>query len=335
MILSFGEILLRINPDSNGEWINTNTLQVYPGGAELNVATALAKWKVPVSYCTAMPDNFISRQLIQYIGSLQIDTSTILYHPGKIGLYYLQEANNKHSEDIIYDRQYSSFYNLQPGLIDWEKVLQGIRWFHFNTQSLSLNHHAAAVCEEALKACKKKSITVSIDLNYDTRHWQHSKNAYGVVQQLLPYCDIIMGNIWAVEAVLDIPIPANIHSISIKENYLQQAKNASEKIIKNFPECKVVAHPFLLKKNKMECFATLFGNNNFYSSATYSSDTITDKSGCIDSFMAGLIYGVYNHLPFQQLINFATGAAFQKLFIKGEAINKRVDDIKSFIRDYH
>lgn len=335
MILSFGEILLRISPDENGAWINKNALQVYAGGAELNVATALAKWKVPVSYCTAMPDNFISKQLIQHIASLQIDTSTIFYHSGKMGLYYLPEANNNHNEDIIYDRQHSSFYNLRPGIIDWEKVLQGIRWFHFNTQSLSLNDHVAAVCEEALKACKKKSITVSVDLNYDARHWQHSKSVNEIMPQILQYCDIIMGNIWNIEAMLNIPVPANAPSISTKDNYLQQAKNASEKIIKNFPDCKVVAHPFLLKKNRTECFATLFGNNNFYCAATYSSEKITDKSGCTDSFMAGLIYGIYNHLPFQQLINFATGAAFQKLFIKGEAMNKTVDEIKSFLQHYH
>ncbi|MGN6210906.1 hypothetical protein [Parafilimonas sp.] len=82
-------------------------------------------------------------------------------------------------------------------------------------------------------------------------------------------------------------------------------------------------------------FLNFVDNNNFYSSATYSSDTITGKSGCIDSFMAGLIYGIYNHLPFQQLINFAAGAAFQKLFIKGEAMNKTVDEIKSFLQHYH
>ncbi|SFQ32406.1 PfkB family carbohydrate kinase [Parafilimonas terrae] len=335
MILSFGEILLRMSPDENGEWINKNTLPVYAGGSELNVAMALAKWKIPVSYCTALPGDFLSKQLIHYIASQKIDVSTIIQNAGKPAFYYLKEGKDKYNEDVVYDRLHSSFYNMQPGMIDWDKTLQGVRWFHFSAVLSLLNKQVATVCEEALKACEKKSITVSIDLNGNAEAWQHDKNAGGIIQPLLKYCDIVAGNIHNVEAMLHIPVAANVHSISTKDNYLLQAKNASEKIMQNFPRCKVVAHPFMLKKDKLEYFATIFGNNNFYNSATYSTDNIIDKSGTGDSFMAGIIYGVYNHLPLQQLINFAAGAAFQKLFIKGEAMNKTVDEIKNFIRDYH
>ncbi|MEJ0080981.1 MAG: hypothetical protein WDM78_08565 [Puia sp.] len=33
---------------------------VFLGGAELNVATALSGWGLPVSYCTTLPDNYLS-----------------------------------------------------------------------------------------------------------------------------------------------------------------------------------------------------------------------------------------------------------------------------------
>ena len=51
MVLCFGELLLRLAPDATGKWIKENALDTYLGGAELNTATALAKWKVPVCYC--------------------------------------------------------------------------------------------------------------------------------------------------------------------------------------------------------------------------------------------------------------------------------------------
>jgi 2-dehydro-3-deoxygluconokinase len=41
-VLTFGELLLRLSPDANGNWLNKNQLSVHVGGAELNVATALA-----------------------------------------------------------------------------------------------------------------------------------------------------------------------------------------------------------------------------------------------------------------------------------------------------
>ena len=52
-ILCFGELLLRFSPAPRGGWLKSNTLPVYLGGAELNVATALGKWNAPASYCSA------------------------------------------------------------------------------------------------------------------------------------------------------------------------------------------------------------------------------------------------------------------------------------------
>jgi len=53
-VLSFGELLLRMCPDAGGNWLNENLLPFYVGGAELNVATALALWDVPSRYFTAL-----------------------------------------------------------------------------------------------------------------------------------------------------------------------------------------------------------------------------------------------------------------------------------------
>ena len=67
MVLCFGEILLRFAPDAGGIWLDQSVLDVYTAGSELNVASALAKWKVPVCYLTALPDNFLSKELIKKI----------------------------------------------------------------------------------------------------------------------------------------------------------------------------------------------------------------------------------------------------------------------------
>ena len=132
MVLSFGELLLRLAPDTKSDWLSKNALDVYLGGSEMNVAAALAKWRVPISYCTAVPRNFLSSQLIQIIEEQNINTSTILYDGSKIGLYYLQKGAEIQDAEVIYDRAYSSFYELKPGMINWDNVLQGIRWFHFS-----------------------------------------------------------------------------------------------------------------------------------------------------------------------------------------------------------
>src|SRR6187402_3692912 len=86
-ILSFGELLLRITPDAGGEWLNNNRLPFYLGGAELNVATALALWDLPSEYFTALPRNGISAQIVSSLEKKNIGTSGIHYGDGRLGLY--------------------------------------------------------------------------------------------------------------------------------------------------------------------------------------------------------------------------------------------------------
>ena len=56
MVLSFGELLLRICPNAKGA--NQEPFSI--GGAEANVATSLALWNIPSAYITALPKNFLT-----------------------------------------------------------------------------------------------------------------------------------------------------------------------------------------------------------------------------------------------------------------------------------
>ncbi len=66
-VLSFGELLLRLSPDMEGQWLTNAAMPIHVGGAELNVARALALWKIPVKYCTGLPDNYLSQQLVNQL----------------------------------------------------------------------------------------------------------------------------------------------------------------------------------------------------------------------------------------------------------------------------
>jgi len=143
-----------------------------------------------------------------------------------------------------------------------------------------------------------------------------------------------MGNVWSAESMLDIPVQADLIELKKRDAYLQQARQTSEKITELFPKCKVVANTFRFDRDAINYYGTLFTNQHFYTSAEYKSDAVIDKVGSGDCFMAGLIYGMYNHLPFQQTINFSAAAGFMKLFIKGDCTDKSVEEIRSFMQHY-
>ena len=329
-ILSFGELLLRITPDAGGEWLKQNSLPFYVGGAELNVATALALWGLPSKYFTALPDNGLSAQIIKYLNEKDIDTSPVFFGDGRLGLYFLTSGQDLKHDALIYDRADSAFAKLKPGMVDWDKVLEGVTWFHFSAICPAISQNVANVCEEVLQAASAKGITISVDLNYRSKLWKYGKAPREVMPGMAKYCDLIMGNVWAAETMLGIPVMPDIHESGQQSIYLKEALNSSENIMQQFSKCKAVANTFRFDaSSEINYYTTLYTGGKFYNSRTWQTTEVTDKVGSGDCFMAGIIYGFCNGLQPAETLEFATAAAFEQLFVKSDATDKTVEEIKS------
>lgn len=334
-VLSFGELLLRISPDIDGAWLKENNLPFYVGGAEANVAAALALWGVPSAYLSAVPDNFMSRQVVAYLDQLNIDTAPMQYLGERIGLYYLPNGKDLKNAGVIYDRNYSSFSTLKTGMINWDAVFEGITAFHFSAICPALNEDVAGVCEEALKAASDRNIRISLDLNFRSKLWKYGKDPIDVMPLLAPYCDLIMGNIWAAENMLGIPVPAGLVEADLKENYLEQAEITSKAIMKAFPKCTSVANTFRFDfKTGVKYYSTLYTNHELFVSKEYRAEKITGKIGSGDCYMAGLIYGFYHQLGPSDILGFATKAAFAKLFTSTDFSTTKIEDIQPMVQPY-
>jgi len=329
-VLSFGELLLRICPDEDGQWLKENNLPFYIGGAEANVATALALWGVPSAYLTGLPDNYISEQLVAYLKSRRIQTNSIIYHGERIGLYYLLKGKDLKHAGVIYDRNGSAFAALTPGMIDWDTVFEDVSWFHFSAICPAINQAVADVCEEALKVAAQKGITISLDLNYRAKLWKYGKEPVEVMPALAQHCDLIMGNIWAAHTMLGISLDENLIASRDKESMVEHARTTSEEIIARFPRCNTVANTFRFDRERhgIQYYTTLYTGGNLTVSNVYEAADIVDKVGSGDCFMAGLIYGFYNNLALSQTLELATLAAYKKLFISSDATTTPIAELK-------
>ncbi|HET6256589.1 MAG TPA: sugar kinase [Puia sp.] len=371
-VLSFGELLLRICPDVEGNWLEENSLPFYVGGAEANVATALALWGIPSAYLTVLPDNMMARQLSAYLEERGIDTSRVLYQGERLGLYYLPKGKDLKNAAVIYDRAHSSFSALKPGMIDWGRVLEGVGWLHFSAISPALNPGVAAVCEEAVKAANGKDITVSVDLNYRAKLWQYGVAPTAVMPGLVEHCDLVMGNLWAAERMLGIPVDVELTERGRKEDFLEHARQSSEQIVSRFPRVRHVAKTFRFDRGEkgIHYYTTFYSaggasrgsagessrgsaggsKGELYCSREYTSDAIVDKVGSGDCYMAGLIRGLYrgeeedklkpgrvgevNLEQVADVVEFATAAAFFKLFIPSDATDQPAEDIEKFMMNH-
>jgi len=335
-VLCFGELLLRLPPAHGGVWLKDNQMPVFIGGAELNVATALSVWGIPVKYFTALPDNIISKDIIAYLEEKKIDTSAIQLSGERIGLYYLQQGADMKSAENVFDRKNSSFATQKTGIVNWDEVLDDVSWFHFSAIAPAVSETAAALCAEGLAAAHKKGITISVDLNHRKLLWQYGKKAAEVMTALAKYCTVIMGNVWSANSLLEIPVDDNIHKKGQQLDYLLQATNTAKNIFEKFPNCKWVANTFRFDGNndKIEYYAALNTVGEQSVSPLFKTESIVERVGSGDCFMAGLIYGIIHKHTSKDIISTAAGAAFCKLQEVGDATNNSIQHIQKIVNRF-
>jgi 2-dehydro-3-deoxygluconokinase len=164
-----------------------------------------------------------------------------------------------------------------------------------------------------------------------------------------------MGNLWAAEKMLGIPVDTVLTGTDRKEDYLEHARLTSKQIMAKFPRVKQVAKTIRFDRGAtgIQYYTAFYARNGgeagsrngaagsgdggggqLYSSREYFSDKIVDKVGSGDCFMAGLIRGISRGQAVQETLEFATAAAFQKLFIPSDATDQRAEEIQKFMTDY-
>jgi len=155
---------------------------------------------------------------------------------------------------------------------------------------------------------------------------------------LVQYCDVIMGNIWSANTLLGTAIDEHIHDKKSKQAYIDHATATSQEIRQLFPKCKVVANTFRFdsENDHILYYTTLLHNKQQYVSSEFTCAGVVDRSGSGDCFMAGLIYSLLsNPNQPQELLNYATAAAFGKLQEHGDATEQDVLTVEegSILRD--
>lgn len=324
-VFCFGELLIRLSPDLDNAWIADTAMPAHIGGAELNVAQALVNWGMPVKYCTALPNHWLSQNIVSHLQQKQIDITAVQYTGQRIGLYYLPQGTDLKNAGVVYDRAGSSFATLEPGQIDWDSLLQNCDWFHFSAICPAISEQAAHVTAEAMQAAKAKGITVSIDLNYRSKLWQYGQAPQQVMPQLIRYCDVVMGNLWSVESLLGIPTGLNGKNDVSDVELIDAATTSMQLLQQQYPTVHTLAYNFRFDDRY---FAVLHKDQHNITAATRSLGQVIDKVGSGDCFMAALIYAIKSGYSNEDIINFAVSAAMGKLGEKGDSTQQTILQIK-------
>lgn len=324
-IACFGELLLRLSPDTDGQCWQAHQLPAFIGGAELNVASALGAWGAPVKFITALPANELSETLQKLVEDRNVELVASRVPDSRLGLYYLPQGADLKAAGVIYDRSHSAFAGLQPGQIDWQRVLADVDWLHISAINPGLNATLVEVCEEALKKAKEMGVRISIDLNYRPKLWKYGADPVVLMPRLLAYADIVMGNIWAAEKLLGIPALLDTSEGKTDEELITAAKTSTAVLRQQYPQAQEVVYTFRLANRYFSVAQQL---ENTVVSRCFPIREVVDRAGSGDCFMAGFIYGKRNGYSLAEQLNLAAAAAVQKMTERGDATQQPIDILK-------
>ena len=325
--IALGELLLRLAPPNYEKIRMTNSFIATYGGAEANVAVALANLGIDSSYFTVVPDSSIGKAAIRYIRANDVHCSPcIRSESGRMGLYYLEEGFGVRASKVTYDRADSAVATYDFDRLDLKQKFAGYTWLHTSGITPALSPNCRKLTMNALKAAKELGMTVSFDCNFRSALWSFQE-ARDCLTEYMPYIDVLIG----IEPINLIgPDGKDIkEGMSMTPTFDEQDRVFRALHKKwNFKAIgRTVRFVHSGSENSLKAFL-------WYDGKTYESKTfrfnILDRVGGGDAFASGLFYAMMKGMQPQDIVNFAVASSVMKHTIHGDF--NITDDVDSIIK---
>ena len=325
-VITFGELMLRLAPEGYLRFVQADKLGATFGGGEANVAVSLANYGVDAAFVTKLPKHDIGQAAVNSLRRFGVDTSMITRGGDRVGIYYLEKGASQRPSKVVYDRACSAIALAKPEDFDWNKIFEGVEWFHFTGITPALNPSVAEICLEACRVAKAKGVTISCDLNYRKKLWTRDE-ARETMTKLMPYVDVCISNEEDAHDVFGIDAE-NTDIDAGKVNH-EGYKSVARQLMDKFG-FKLVAITLRssISANDNDWAALLYDGKEYCFSKSYHMH-IVDRVGGGDSFGGGLIYSQLMGYSTQESIEFAVAASCLKHSIEGDYNMVSVDEVKA------
>lgn len=306
-VVTFGELLLRLNPQFNKTIFQADSFDISYAGSEANVAVSLSNFALNSILISALPNNELGVAAISKLKMHGIDTSKIVIKEGRIGVYFVEMGFSQRASKVIYDRSNSVFSNVRIDDFDWNQIFRDTDWFHFSGITPALSEEMPYICEKALIEAKKRGLKISFDINFRSKLWP-KEQASLIMLRYMKYIDVLIGNEEDVKVVFGL-------NYSDYDTYSIDTIQYSNLL-------KSISDTYNLKKIYLTLRESISATRNIWSSIAISEGKIVrsrkyeidiiDRLGAGDSFSAGVIYGELMNYDTSKVLDFATAASCLK-----------------------
>jgi len=286
MIVCFGELLIRLSATGRGLLMQSPAMDVHVGGAEANVAIALARLGHHTSMVSAVPDNALGGGAVAALRASGVDCGGVATLPGRMGLYFLSPGAGLRAAEIIYDRAGSSFATANASAFDFPRLLAGAARLHLSGITPALGPQSAELALSAAQAAADLGVPVSFDGNYRAQLWAAwNSNPQDILSRLIAHADILFGNHQDIALLLGRDFAGSGDD---------RRRAAAEAAFAAFPRLQLMASTarHVHDADRHQLAARIDTRDGHVQTDEIAISGIVDRIGAGDAFAAGVLHGL-------------------------------------------
>ena len=324
-VVTFGELMIRLQPFNYERFVQANNLEFSFGGGEANVAVSLANYGIDAAFVTKLPAHAIGQAAVNSLRRYGVDTSKITRGGDRVGIYFNEKGASQRGSVCIYDRANSAIQLASTADFDWDAIFEGVDWFHFTGITPALGENVVEICREACKAAKAHGVKISCDLNYRGKLWTREQ-ARAAMTELCQYVDVCISNEEDAKDVFGIEAEnTDIYGDKLNhEGYKSVAKQLADKF--GFEKVAITLRTSISASDN-DWAGMLYDGKDYCFSKSYHLH-IVDRVGGGDSFGGGLIYALLSGKSTQDAVEFAVAASALKHSVEGDYNRVTVSEVE-------
>lgn len=318
-LVCFGELMLRLSAPQQLRLSQAGEFKVTFGGAEANVAVAVAQLGGSASFVTRLPQHELADRALAELRGLHVDVAKTVRGGHRMGTYFVEHGASLRSSKVIYDRAHSAMAEAESGHFDWANLLVGTRWLHWSGITPALSPKMATVCAQACEAAQAQGITVSFDLNFRSKLWTEAE-AGRVLTPLMRFVNVCITSAEEARTIFGLPIPA---AAPDRETV------AAEALVNRFGFHTVaLTSRRTALADETEWGAMLHTGGKFFYSRRHNVG-IVDRLGAGDCFTGALLFALLRGDESQLALDLAVAASALKHTIYGDYARMTLGEVEA------
>lgn len=307
-LITIGETMWRLSTPGNVRLDVTDSLDVKVGGAESNLAIALARLDKRVAWWSRLPDNPLGHHIAQTLRTFGVDISGIYWQSGaRLGTYFIEFGSPPRPTQVVYDRANSAASQMQPDDFDWS-VFQHTTRLHLTGITPALSASCLETIRRAIREANTAGTKVSFDLNYRAKLWMWDE-CRPVMDELASQCPLVIGATRDAQSLVDEKI---------------EGETLARRLHERWQGATVVL-------TRGAAGAVAFDGKMFYDSPAFANVQVVDRVGAGDAFAAGLLCALLDGKPLPEALRYGHAVAALKMTIPGDIAMVRRDEVEALL----